>query len=74
MLTKLQGVIKKKIEINVAFETEMEGRENVMKEMSVSLKAFSIHASGVCLYTRLGSIIIINVIFLPMASPFPFAS
>lgn len=39
--------MKKKIRINVAFETEMEERENVMKEMFVFLKAFSIHASGV---------------------------
>ena len=46
---KLQVVIKKVARINAAFETEMEGRENVMKEVFVFLKAFSISALGVCL-------------------------
>ena len=44
---KLQGIMKRESGINVVFETELEGRENVMTEMFVFLKAFSILASGV---------------------------
>lgn len=43
-----QKIQVKLICLNVAFKMEMEGRENVTKEMSVFLKTFSICASEVC--------------------------
>ena len=60
--------MKRKIRINVAFKTEMEGRENVMKEMFVFLKALSIDASGVCPLNYYNS----SLEFYPC--PFPLAS
>lgn len=47
ILLKLQAVTKK-AKINVEFESKMGGREYVMKEVYVFLKASSTYVSRVC--------------------------